>query len=207
VQTSDSGLKFVATNEGIRNTAYPDPATGGAPWTIGVGHTGPEVHPGLYWSTDQVMAQFRKDIVRFESAVNAGVKVKLMQDQFDALVDFTFNVGESGFLNSTLLKKLNAGNTLGAADEFMKWNVPAMLIGRRDKERSLFLGAAVHAVTPVKNVQVIDLADVQRVVGATPDGVWGPDTERKVRAWQAAHDMPADGIVGPRTAIAMGLVH
>lgn len=55
---------MLISEEGWRNKAYPDPLTGGAPWTIGVGHTGPEVHEGLYWSDDKISETLDADIAK-----------------------------------------------------------------------------------------------------------------------------------------------
>lgn len=52
---------FLRNQEGYKLQAYPDPVSGGAPWTIGIGHTGPEVHPGLIWNDDQVMFAYQLD--------------------------------------------------------------------------------------------------------------------------------------------------
>lgn len=206
MKTSDAGLKNTITEEGKRNVAYPDPGTGGAPWTIGVGHTGPEVYPGLYWSDEQIMDALRKDIVKCEDAVNSGVKVKLLQEQFDVLVDFTFNVGVGAFASSTLLRKLNEGNTVGAADEFLKWNIPSILIPRRHRERDRFLGRMSEVPAPAANTVYLKLVDIQRVIGVPADGLWGPATKAALINWQHAHGLVPDGIMGPATAKAMGLV-
>lgn len=144
LRVSDDGLKFIMLREGVRNRAYPDPATGGAPWTIGVGHTGPEVYPGLYWSDSQVMDALRRDVAHFEAAVNRLVTVRLTQHEFDALVDFTFNEGEGNLAASTLLRLLNAGDYEGADKQFARWNlanghVLGGLVTRRRLEAENFL--------------------------------------------------------------------
>lgn len=141
-KTSTAGVFAIKEREGVRLQAYPDPNTGGEPWTIGVGHTGPEVRPGLVWTPDEVTAALEKDLERFEAAVAGGVFVALTQNQFDALVSFAFNVGigregdakNPGFLGSTLRRKLNQGDYAGASAEFRKWTVPAMITGRRAGE-------------------------------------------------------------------------
>lgn len=124
--------------------AYPDPATGGDPWTIGVGHTGPEVHKGLTISEGIADAYLIKDVQDAVEAVNNLVRVDLSQNQFDALVSFVFNCGAKAFSTSTLLKKLNDGDMLGASLEILKWNrggghVMNGLVRRRAAEQSLFL--------------------------------------------------------------------
>lgn len=136
MKTSPKGKAFIASFEDDRLKAYPDPLTGGAPWTIGKGHTGPEVRPGLVWTQAQSDAAFERDLdVKGEFYANNAVRVPLTQGQFDALVSIIFNVGpgspnKSGIIRlkdgspSTLLRKLNAGDYDGARDEFEKWVSP-----------------------------------------------------------------------------------
>jgi lysozyme len=81
---------------------------------------------------------------QYEDCVNKYVKVKLNQNQFDALVDFCYNEGNEKFINSTLLKKLNAGDFSGAALEIDKWiyaagRIEQGLVTRRKNERLLFI--------------------------------------------------------------------
>lgn len=83
-------------------------------------------------------------LVSYENDVLKIVKAKLTQGQFDALVSFAYNVGSRALSTSTLLKKLNAGDIKGAADEFLRWNkaggkVMNGLTRRREAERALFL--------------------------------------------------------------------
>lgn len=151
VLTQDD-LSLTKASENCRLTAYPDPASplargtgaSGAPWTIGWGHTGPEVHQGLQWTQAQADAQLLADMARVEANVRSVVKVPLTQDEFAALCDFTFNIGCSAFDTSTLLAKLNAYDLEGAIAEFTRWNkaggvVLNGLIKRRDGEKALFL--------------------------------------------------------------------
>ncbi|WP_154023036.1 lysozyme [Klebsiella oxytoca] len=148
MQTSPEGIALIKGVEGCRLTAYPDPGTGGAPWTIGYGWTlpvdGKPVRPGM--TIDQATADrlLKAGLVSYESDVLKLVKVKLTQNQFDALVSFAYNVGSRALSTSTLLKKLNAGDNKGAADEFLRWNksggkVLNGLTRRREAERALFL--------------------------------------------------------------------
>jgi len=144
MQYSKDGLHLTEGFEGCRLIAYPDPGTGGDPWTIGYGHTGPDVHPGMTITLEQAEDLLAQDVKRAEADVNAKLTVKVNQEEFDALVDFAFNCGCGNLNNSTLLKKLNAGDFEGAAQEFLKWDMAAGhhmagLLKRRQAEELLFL--------------------------------------------------------------------
>jgi lysozyme len=141
---SEKGLALTKESESLQLKAYADPGTGGAPWTIGYGHTGPHIEEGMTISQEEADHLLLLDVQESVDAVNKLVTVPITQDQFDALVDFTFNVGAENFEKSTLLIKLNKGDTQGAADEFPRWNraaghVLGGLIRRRGAERTLFL--------------------------------------------------------------------
>ena len=132
---SDKGLTLLSLREGRRKKAYKD--TKGI-WTIGVGHTGPEVKAGLVWTVAQVKDALRADVATAEKAINDGVKVVLTQNQFDALCSFIFNVGVGAFTRSTLLKVLNKGNYTEAANQFDRWHIPVEITSRRNSERDQF---------------------------------------------------------------------
>lgn len=141
---SDQCYEIIKRFEGLELEAYPDPATGGDPWTVGYGHTGPEVKQGYSINRAMADAYLVKDVQRFADVVNDAVTVELTQAQFDALVSFCYNVGPANFRKSTMLQKINAGDFLGAANEFPKWNraagsVMAGLTRRREAERSHFM--------------------------------------------------------------------
>ena len=87
--------------EGCKLTAYPDPGTGDAPWTIGYGHTGPEVKKGLTCTQEQAERWLHFDTQKAVSAVNNYTQVQLTQHQFDACVDFAFNAGCEAYKTST----------------------------------------------------------------------------------------------------------
>lgn len=148
MQTSEKGTRLIKDFEGCSLTAYPDPGTGGAPWTIGYGWTQPvdgkPVRPGMVIDQKTADRLLKTGLVSYESDVSRLVKVALTQGQFDALVSFTYNLGARSLSTSTLLRKLNAGDYAGAADEFLRWNkadgkVLNGLTRRREAERSLFL--------------------------------------------------------------------
>jgi len=140
MQISDSGIMLIKNFVGLRLTAYQCSAH---VWTIGYGHTA-GVKPGDTITEGQAEQFLRDDLDQFEAAVYRLVNVTLSQHQFDALVSFTFNLGEGNLKNSTLLKKLNAGDYSGAAEEFPRWNradgrVVEGLTRRRLAERDMFL--------------------------------------------------------------------
>jgi lysozyme len=128
--------------EGLRLAAYPDPGSGGDPWTIGYGSTR-GVKKGMTITAGEANARLAVDMAEAGNAVTRWVDKPLNQNQFDALCDFVFNLGEGNFRGSTLLKKLNAGDYAGAAAEFGKWvkasgrTLPG-LVTRRAAERALF---------------------------------------------------------------------
>lgn len=148
--------------EGREYKAYPDPGSkDGKPWTIGIGHTGREVVAGLVWNDAQIDAAFEQDSAKFESIVNRLVTITLNQNQFDALVCFVFNIGEQAFKDSTLLRKLNAGDYSGAANEFLRWcrNDGKKMLGlyrRRMAEKLLFGGeSAEFAINKAAAIKAI----------------------------------------------------
>lgn len=136
MKLSLKGIQLLVKREGIRTKAYKD--TKGI-WTIGIGHTGPEVVEGLRISELQAYDWFHTDVKWAEDAVNKGVAVPLTQNQFDALVSFVFNVGAGAFGRSTLRKVLNMENYDEAARQFDRWHIPIQITSRRDSERNQFM--------------------------------------------------------------------
>ena len=143
MKTSEHGIKLIQQREGFREHAYPDPGSGGDPWTVGYGSTH-GVHEGMTVTEAQASAMLAADLHLFEATVQHGVKVALTQNQFDALVSLVYNIGPRNFLGSTVLKRLNAGDYAGAADAMLMWDkaahhVMAGLHRRREQEREEFL--------------------------------------------------------------------
>lgn len=139
MKMSDAGLALTEKFEGLRLQAYQDIV---GVWTNGYGNTH-NVVPGSTITLDQAISDLRDNIAGAEYVVNRVVTVPLKQGQFDALVDFVFNLGAGNFQSSTLLRKLNAKDYAGAAAEFNKWNhaggkVVAGLTARRQAETDLF---------------------------------------------------------------------
>lgn len=164
MRTNAAGRALIVEFEGFHTEAYPDPASplaaqlrlppekraknwkqlSGEPWTIGVGATGPGIGPGLIWTKGEAMIRFEKDIRHVEHLVHIAVSVPLTENQFSAVVSFTFNLGIGNLRRSTLLRKLNEGNYHDAAAEFPRWiyargKVLPGLRRRRLAEQALFL--------------------------------------------------------------------
>lgn len=132
---SQKGKDVLILREGKRNKAYRD--TKGI-WTIGVGHTGPNVYEGQAWTDQQIEDAFVADVKWAEDAVNKYCKVPLEQHQFDALVSWTFNIGESGFRKSTALKLLNEKLYDMVPAALLMWDKPPEIIPRRRAEAEQF---------------------------------------------------------------------
>ncbi len=118
MKLSTAGINFLKDYEALRLTAYQDSK---GVWTIGYGHTGPEVKRGMVITEFQAEEIFRLDVGWAEAAVNQLVTVPLLQRQFDALVCWVFNVGTPAMKRSTLLALLNQGNYNAAADQLDRW--------------------------------------------------------------------------------------
>ena len=138
---AESTLAFITKEEGYRNKAYKD--SKGLP-TIGVGHLIKKDEPHLLNATltdEQVKDLLKSDLKWCSEAVESSVKVPLTQNQFDALYSLCFNIGETAFKKSTVVKRINQNDLKGAADAILMWNKPEVLVKRRQRERALFLGA------------------------------------------------------------------
>ncbi len=141
---NQTAAQFIRQHEGCKLTAYAD--TGGV-FTCGWGATGPDIHPGTTWTQAQADARLEQDVERFERAVDELVKVPITDNQRAALTSFAFNLGAHALAGSTLLRKLNAGDMVGAAAEFQKWDraggkeVPGLL-KRRQEESAIFLAGS-----------------------------------------------------------------
>jgi len=103
-----------------RFDAYPDPGTGGAPWTIGWGSTGPDIARGTIWTQAQCDARLSRDLDRYAAEVSRALgDAPTSQHQFDALASFHYNTG--AIQRATLTKKHIAGDHAGAQAEFGRW--------------------------------------------------------------------------------------
>ena len=145
MSVSNSGVDIICDFEGKRLVAYDD---GVGVWTIGFGTTiypnGIKVKKGDTCTEAQAKSYMAHDLKKFEQAVNGAVNIPLNQNQFDALVSLAYNIGTGAFNKSTLVKKLNAGDIRGAADQFDVWiNAGGKrmqgLVNRRAREKALYL--------------------------------------------------------------------
>lgn len=144
---SNKCLQLTKRYEGFRAHAYPDPRTGGAPWTIGYGFTkvnGVPVKKGDVMTQERANELMHDAMVPFNKVVNDSVNVKLSQEQEDALSCFVYNVGPTTWLRSTARKRLNRGDYKGAIEAATWYISPGTRVeqglkARRKAEKKLFL--------------------------------------------------------------------
>ncbi len=153
MRISEAGMSLIAEFEGFSATPYNDPA---GHCTIGIGHL---LHMGACNSADRGRVDYdaavrllRTDVRRYEDAVNRLITVQLNQNQFDALVSFTFNLGYGALEGSTLRRRLNAGRYGDVCEQLRRWNKAevngvmielAGLTRRREAECTLWSTPAV----------------------------------------------------------------
>ena len=210
MQISDRGLQLIAKYEGCRLMAYKDPV---GIWTIGYGHT-----KGVY--AGQVISQalaeqfLREDVAKAENAVEKYDGIyHWTQNQYDALVSFAYNVGNIDQLTqkgSRTIAQISA-----KIPEYNKGNGQVLpgLVRRRAEEQELFNDQSPD--TEPEETEV-DMKTIRRgsrgkavklwqiIIDANPDGIFGADTERLTRIFQAGHGLESDGVVG-RMSWAAGL--
>jgi lysozyme len=135
-------MALVKEFEGLRLTAYQDSV---GVWTIGYGHTGPEVKKGLTITQAQADAYLQQDLSKFANCVNTYITARLNPNQVGALISWSYNVGCGSLQTSTLRRRMNAGenpNTV-ASEELPKWvkaggqTLPG-LVRRRNAEVAFF---------------------------------------------------------------------
>ena len=175
--TSKAGIELIKQFEGCRLKAYKAVSTEHF-YTIGYGHYGSDVSKDMTITKDEAEAFLRKDLLKFESAVNR-LGLNINQNQFDALVSFTYNCGQAN------LRTLVRNRTLSQiADAMLLYNksggkVLAGLTKRRKAERELFL----------KNYSSVSVSnDYTTVAQEVIDGKWGNGTQRRDRLTQAGYD-------------------
>jgi lysozyme len=143
MKTSGEGKALIKKFEGCELQAYQCSAN---VWTIGYGHTR-DVSEGDSCSQEEADTMLAEDLEEFEGYVNDLVQTELSQNQFDALVAWTYNLGPTNLKASTLLQRLNEGDLADAPHQIRRWNkaggqVLDGLIRRREAEALLFTGEA-----------------------------------------------------------------
>jgi lysozyme len=164
MNTGPDGIKVLHFFEGCRLAAYPDPATGGEPITIGWGITYPGLKLGTTITQAQADKMFTDRLAReFEPGVLAELKRTPTQSQFDAMVCLAYNIGLGNFRSSTLVRMFNRQEP-GVENQFLRWDRAAQrrMLGlhrRRVAERALYLGAsgedAIKAGAAVRALPVL----------------------------------------------------
>ena len=216
MQTSSMMRSLIESWEGCKLEPYADAV--GVP-TVGYGHTGDDVSlamdPISQQQADQLLAA---DLVKFEGYVDDLCPV-CTQQQFDALVSFTYNLGQGSLEGSSLRRYHNAGNYTAAAGEFGKWNhaggaVLEGLTRRRAGEANVYAtgtygeghdasaasGTAVAAEPTLMLGSTGDaVSTLQTKLGIDADGVFGNHTQAVVKQFQINNNLAPDGIVGPQT--------
>lgn len=228
------GLKLLTSFEGLHELkygpdgeyieAYQDPV---GVWTIGWGCT-EGVYPGMKINRAQAESLLRQELEKFEAAVTNCVKVQINDNQFSALVSFSYNVGAYALFKSTLLKYLNQGKYQEAADELLRWDKAKGksflgLARRRRAERSLFLSEPwewarswewdrlLRLAQPNQPLmQGDDVVKLQKALvkagfNIQVDGIFGKATDDAVRKFQKQQGLTVDGVVGALTRQALDM--
>lgn len=216
MKTSQNGIDLIKKFEGCRLQAYKAVSTEPC-YTIGYGHYGSDVSPNMVISQAQAEDFLKQDLAKYESAVNA-LGIPLTQNQFDALVSFTYNCGAGN------LKKLVRGrDAQQIADAMLQYNksggnVLAGLTRRRQAERELFTSGMTEKKTgnpysePTKNIRLnskgndvrwLQVELNRRGYKLIVDGQAGPKTIEALTDFQIHNDLKPDGICGPLTRAAL----
>lgn len=141
---SNASLALIKSFESCKLNAYPDPGTGGDPWTVGWGSTGHDVKKGTAWTQAQADSRFMQDVDKFSDGVSALLgSAPTTQGQFDAMVSLAYNIGLGALKESTLLRLHKEGDYAGAQGQFGKWvkaggKTMAGLVRRRMAEANLY---------------------------------------------------------------------
>ena len=167
MRTGDTGLNLIKGYEGLRMSAHYAPTE---QWTVGYGHTGSARH-GMSVTEGDAERLLKDDVRPIEQVISDTVRAPLNQNEHDALVSLIFNIGEDNWKRSTALRKLNAGDKLGAANAFELWTKAFVnnelttldgLVRRRAAEKSLFL-------MPTDASLVVPTSDVNPAAECEPE--------------------------------------
>jgi GH24 family phage-related lysozyme (muramidase) len=192
--TSAAGITLLKQFEGCRLVAYKALPTEQY-YTIGYGHYGADVKANMTITQSQAETMLKNDLKRYEKPVNDYVQVEITQNMFDALVSFCYNCGGAALKGSTLLKKLNTKDYIGAAAQFSVWNKSGSnvingLIKRRAAEAELFL-KGYGEYTPISTITP---------KSSTNDIKW---LQEKLNKANPNYTIPITGIFDFKTRIAV----
>ena len=143
-EVGPEGIALIQHFEGCTLHTIADPGSGAEPWTIGWGHTGPGIHPGLVWTQAQCDAQLEQDVELVARQVEHAIAGRpTTLSQFGAMVSFSYNVGIGNFLKSSVLRYHRAGAYSMAAASFKAWDKSAGhvmpgLLARRETEAKFY---------------------------------------------------------------------
>jgi lysozyme len=137
-------VSVVGGFEGLRQNAYPDPATRGKPWTVCYGHTGPDVTPGERASLAKCKDLLLADLDREADGIERCIHAPMTDARYVAVLSLAHNIGVGGVCRSSVVARLNAGDVRGGCDALLHFNraagfVMPGLTRRREKERELCL--------------------------------------------------------------------
>lgn len=143
MKLNEEGINLIKSFESCRLRAYPDPATGGDPWTIGYGCTGPDITEGVEWTQEEAEEGLMIRLSRLTKSLSQVITTSLNDNQFSAIVSLVYNIGLGNFAKSTLLKKLIDNDLIQVSNEFLKWDKAKGkemngLLRRREAEQKLF---------------------------------------------------------------------
>ena len=186
LKTGNKGIELIKQFEGCKLKAYKCPS---GVWTIGYGHT-KGVSEGDTITQEEALNLLKEDLKIYEDYVNKYVTISLNQNQFDALVSFTYNCGPGSLKSSTLLRKLNQNEIYGASEEFTKWvkskgKILEGLVKRRKAEQELFLTFPSYKIkvtalalnvrtgpgTVFKKIRLLTKGEIQTIVDEQKN--WG----------------------------------
>ena len=195
MKTNLAGIELIKRNEGCRLTAYQDVV---GVWTIGYGHTGPDVRPGLTITQERAEQLLVERLTNeFEPGVAKAIGAMVNENQFSAMVSLAYNIGVGAFAGSTLARLHRAGDYEGAANAFASWNkaggrILEGLIRRRKEEADLYRKPTVpEAVfTSVDSEIELNVRSLQTLLLARGfyagkvDGDPGPLTQKALEMWR-----------------------
>lgn len=198
MKLSKKGLDLICSFEGYLKKqpdgsckAYRCPA---GVWTCGYGCT-EGVGPNTHWTREEADGKFAAELAKFERAVDRLVKVELNQNQYDALVSFSYNCGEGALQKSTILKKLNKGDYAGACAGFAAWN-KATVKGKRVVLRGLTRRRAAEAALFAERVAQDDDDEDIPTEGMMPQWIATPRSEKVAAAVNAGGNAGGGGLLG-----------